>query len=303
MPGAGELLAFGSRDGALLWRLGGTAPGQGFGTSIVRSGTTLLVGAPGATDRAGRQTGGVMLVELAGLPYISGMVPGIGDGDGFGTALSTVDDGTGVLAAVLVGAPRAVPGGVVDAGAVYAVSLDGDLLVTFAGPTPGARLGHSSAAILPRQGVTAGVFIGAPAALGGEGLLAFHAWDGTLVWSMPGGEPDARLGAAIAPATDYDLDGIEEVAVGAPGAGGGAGTVYIVRADASLLAFVDGGAGYGLGTSVAAPGDLDGDGFFDLVVGMSGYVWPEGGERPGAWFRYSGIGGQPQLPPDPVEPP
>lgn len=85
----------------------------------------------------------------------------------------------------------------------------------------------------------------------------------------------AQLGRSIT-GGDYNRDGYADVVVGAPlttqGATAGAGEVRIARGgpfmpDASSDLTIEGGtAGLGIGTATAT-GDLNGDGFVDLVVG------------------------------------
>lgn len=96
----------------------------------------------------------------------------------------------------------------------------------------------------------------------------------------------AGFGSSVASAGDIDGDGYADVIFGAPGTASNAGGAYIRRGSAGgltatgaiTLAAPAGGA---FGTSVAAAGDLDGDGFGDVVVGapMAGpagmaYVYP-----------------------------
>jgi hypothetical protein len=100
------------------------------------------------------------------------------------------------------------------------------------------------------------------------------------------GGPDNGLGSSVSAAGDVNGDGYADVIVGAsladPFGRGGAGAAYILYGDLSgnlSDAYLDGrrtvpalrilgaDAGDALGTSVAAAGDVNGDGFDDLIVG------------------------------------
>ncbi len=109
------------------------------------------------------------------------------------------------------------------------------------------------------------------------------------------GEADGdHAGAAIAWAGDVDADGLDDLIIGAPeseAGGGNSGVAYLVLgsaepASSSLSAanaiFIGSAAGDLAGSSVAGGGDVNGDGFDDLVVGapnMSG-----GGTESGAAY-------------------
>ncbi len=101
----------------------------------------------------------------------------------------------------------------------------------------------------------------------------------------------AQFGTALAAFGDLDGDGALEVAVGAPNAGGGKGSVSLLKgSDLAVLRTLKGvAADDHLGASVGAVGDVDGDGFGELLVGV-----PDadlGGEDSGAAQLHSGASG------------
>jgi hypothetical protein len=96
-------------------------------------------------------------------------------------------------------------------------------------------------------------------------------------WSVLGGQASAELGGAVAPAGDVNGDGYADVLVGVRRwdgvAGLDAGRALLFLGDASGLAalpdwIADGEESNALfGWSVAPAGDVDGDGFADVLVG------------------------------------
>ncbi|HKB16513.1 MAG TPA: hypothetical protein VKF62_10620, partial [Planctomycetota bacterium] len=131
----------------------------------------------------------------------------------------------------------------------------------------------------------------------GGPLASIH---GTAASGYAGG-----FGAVFGPAGDANGDGHGDLAVGIPGATANgvasAGEVLVYSgADFSILHSFQGTDLYGaLGTSVAAAGDVDGDGADDLLVGAPHPFIPGGGpygwggtpNGPGEAFVFSGATG------------
>lgn len=106
--------------------------------------------------------------------------------------------------------------------------------------------------------------------IGAEGATK-HA----LFLSLSGYERGDRFGAAIAGGLDLDGDGAPELAVGAPEAGDGRGSVYVFArtktgTSGAPTLVLRGEAGDHLGAALANAFDLDGDGYGDVAIGAPG---------------------------------
>jgi hypothetical protein len=105
-----------------------------------------------------------------------------------------------------------------------------------------------------------------------SGARAFSRASGALLWSVPG-SPFGSLGWRMATLADLDGDGVREAVLGEPDADpaglASAGSIHVISgASGATLHRIDGtSAGAGLGRSLAAFGDLDGDGREDLIAG------------------------------------
>lgn len=109
--------------------------------------------------------------------------------------------------------------------------------------------------------------------------------------------PDDRAGSHVAFAGDIDGDGAEDLLIGAPGndeGEDGAGAAYLVRGPVSgevalataAAKFVGIGISDVAGGTVAAGGDINGDGFGDLIVSAIGN--DTGGSNAGAVYLFYG---------------
>lgn len=90
-----------------------------------------------------------------------------------------------------------------------------------------------------------------------------------LLLTLPGASSNDLFGNSVAGAGDFDNDGFDDIVVGAPMAGGGAGSATVFSgANGSVIAtFWGNSLGDNFGASVDGAGDFDNDGFDDIVVG------------------------------------
>ncbi|MBI5485863.1 MAG: FG-GAP repeat protein [Deltaproteobacteria bacterium] len=125
----------------------------------------------------------------------------------------------------------------------------------------------------------------------------------------PGNQSDAYFGVSVASAGDVDADGFDDLLVGAysysaGSADEGAAFLYL-GGSAGLAAFPDltldspaGQAGAAFGLAVGSAGDVNGDGFADIVVGAP--LLDGTGADEGRAYVYLGSTSGPGLAPDTV---
>jgi len=110
-------------------------------------------------------------------------------------------------------------------------------------------------------------------------------------WQADGESSGIRLGDAVATALDVNADGYEDLLVGAPGADGGRGEarLYLGGEDGldALPAWtaVGDAATDAFGHAVASAGDVNADGYGDVIVGAPG---GDGSPRRGKAYVYLG---------------
>ncbi|OGQ90158.1 MAG: hypothetical protein A2289_19860 [Deltaproteobacteria bacterium RIFOXYA12_FULL_58_15] len=104
------------------------------------------------------------------------------------------------------------------------------------------------------------------------------------VWTYQPNEALAGFGFAVASAGDVNADGYSDIVVGAKRGNAHVGRAYLFRgagdgisADLSqILDLESGAAGSLFGATVSTAGDLNGDGYSDLVVGAAAYAGSAG---------------------------
>ena len=273
-------VAMGGIDSVRGVILGGDAAGDRVGEAVAFAPASdgnpdfgrWIVGAPGIDALPGgvrgaeAESGGAVILETGGLDEEVVEVCDVGStvagfqilGEQAGEELGSSVSGGGdafvdSVQDVLIGAPGWDDGGTADVGRVVHLSD-----VPADGSYPASDVGAT---------------------------LAGRIWIGV--------EADGRLGSAVDGAGDLTGDGLDDVLLGAPGAGGsGEGITY--RVDGALPAtpfdgerpISDVGAGFpglvivgdvidaGNGSSVAGLGDLDGDGVIDAATGAPSTDFP-----------------------------
>jgi hypothetical protein len=117
----------------------------------------------------------------------------------------------------------------------------------------------------------------------------------TAAWTVESSIEDAYFGASVACAGDVNVDGFDDIVVGAPYSGLAQGTVSVFLGSATGLdttpAWEESGDGADatFGISVASAGDVDGNGAPDVLVGAWDYKIGKAGT--GAFLYVSTAGG------------
>jgi hypothetical protein len=187
---------------------------------------------------------------------------------------------------------------------LLALVAPGTVVHTFGGDQAGERFGWAVSELsdINRDGAREAI-VGAPRHRNAAGQVTGHAdvysgRTGKLIYRFEG-EPDDRLGYAIADAGDVDGDRVADIVVGATGEGAlsctaipRAGRIYVYsgRTGRRLLRVDGHNAGDQFGAAVGGAGDVNRDGRADLVVGAPCHDGPAGADS-GAAYVVSGRDG------------
>ena len=298
----------------LAWIETGDQQSAYFGSSVSTAGDVngdgygdIAVGAS-AWDGGQLNEGAAFLYlgSATGLPSTASWAVASGQADAsFGESVSSAGDVNGDgYGDLVVGAYR-WDGGQSNEGAAFvylgsATGLPSSASWTAESDQAGAEFGYSVASAGDVDGDGYGdVVVGATwwdgaVSDGGGAFVYLGSASGPLAsasWSAEGSQPNARLGWSVASAGDVDGDGFSDVVVGAWGWSSNTGRALVYLGSASGLETSSSWSASSManarfGYSVAPAGDVDGDGFGDVVVGAP--YWNSGQPDEGGLFVYHG---------------
>ncbi len=252
-------------DGSNGFTISGLDENDNLGRSVSSAGDIngdgiddLVIGASGAGYSSFSREGEVYVVfgttegfepelDLTTLDGNNGFaISGLDENDRLGRSVSSAGDVNGDgIDDLVIGAPYA------DGGTAYYGDKPGDAYVVF--------------------GTTEGF----------EPELDLTALDGSNGFTISGLDEGDRLGISVSSAGDVNGDGIDDIIIGASGAGRGGETYVLFGSNDEFssnldLTTLDGSNGFtissidesdSLGRSVSSAGDFNGDGFDDLIIG------------------------------------
>jgi hypothetical protein len=218
-------------------------------------------------------------------------------GDQLGTGLEAAGDvNHDGYADIIVGAPGSNAGGDA-AGRAYVYSgKDGQPLLTLTGESAGDKFGSAVAGHGDAHGFV--LIVGAPSAGSGRHgrTYVYITLSAKPQFVIDSDETGNALGGMFVSAVgDVNHDGIRDVYASDfsnTAKGPSTGRIYVRsgKGGAPLLTLIGETAGEGFGTSPSSAGDVDGDGYDDLIVG----AWQYAGVAisGGRVYLYSGKGGR-----------
>lgn len=288
------------------WKLDGDQANANFGIAVSNAGDVngdgyddVIIGASGYSNDEGKVGKAYVFLGFGeGTTTLFWSVEGDQTGAKFGESVSTAGDvNNDGYADIIVGAPR-YDGAEGDEGAAFVYygsnksSIDPEPGWSVVMDQAGAQFGTtvSTAGDVNGDGY-ADIIVGAPAytvTVPFEGAaFVFHNSDNGLSatpnWQVGGGQSRGQFGASVSPAGDVNGDGYFDILIGAPlysrdtehpaqegaafvFAGGAAGPRTTVYWSSN-----GGKAGTKFGASVSTAGDVNNDGYDDVIIGAPSY--------------------------------
>jgi len=117
-------------------------------------------------------------------------------------------------------------------------------------------------------------------------VYVYSGRSGKLLWTQTG-PPNGRLGIGVEAAGDVNHDGVPDVIASAPGAG--KAFVYSGKDGKVILTLGAGDPSEAFGRHVSGAGDINGDGYSDVIIGAPGNN--SAGQGAGRVYVYSGKDG------------
>lgn len=304
---------------SLIHALDGDSGGDRLGWTVGSAGDMdgdgvpdLAAGAPRDDDNG--TSSGSARVWSGATGAVLGTWFGDNTSDQFGSALAGAGDVNGDgFDDIVVGAPYDDDNGASCGMARVISGNGGGVLWSVYGDAADDELGSSvaSAGDVDGDGLP-DVIVGAVQQSGNGYARIYKGNNGNLIRTLLGSEFQSQFGISVSALGDLDGDGRSEQAVGAwlddtPGLSSGRAFVFD-GASGSLLKTLSGPAAHDwFGYTVAGPGDLDGDGVPDLVVGAYGsdlassdggavfaftgsdwlLLWSVGADEPGVQLGFS----------------
>ena len=282
---SGSTRVFSGVDGSVLYSFDGDSTQDNFGLSVSGAGDVngdgfadLIVGALNG-DNNGNRSGYARVFSGA-----DGSVLYTFDGDSifdqFGVSVSGAGDVNGDgFADLIVGANNDDNNGTNSGSARVFSGVDGSVLYNFDGDSQGDIFGGSVSGSVDVNGdgfadLIVGAVLDDNNGNDSGSARVFSGADGSVLYNFDGDSAGDVFGASGSGAGDVNEDGVDDLIVGAPrddnnGTDSGSARVFSGADGSILFNFHGDDVGDDFGRSVSGAGDVNGDGFADLIVGAN----------------------------------